>query len=471
MKKPPLQDVIVKNREPLGQRTSSDIRDKEGLPYTPVSEEPYRENREAPPTTRHPNVEHSEPPFMRRPRRRSALYHPRKRRWLIVALGIGAIVLLSSIALSLLFAGATVTVYPKQDTVVVNAILTAEEEKTADEHFAIAKMAITDTATREVVALEEKEVEERASGKVILYNEFSETPQRIIPRTRFESSNGLIFRVAEAVEIPGMKSDGTPGEIEITITAEEPGVAHNIGPDSFTLPGYTEAGLLTHAEKIYARSTEAMTGGFKGVRRTVDEAQRTAVEEELQAELRDRLLSNAFTSQDNPEDHHLFKDAVFFEFNTLPDEIAGTDKVIIGVEGKLHGLLFPTDAFAERLADRTLSTYSGTPIRIENAHELSVSATPVVDEEAKTTTSNPWEAQTYKVTVEGKAHFIWEYDKEKLAIDFAGKEKDILTTPFDSSFLEEHSGIDRVEVSIRPFWKGSFPESADDIHVITELDD
>ncbi len=318
-----------------------------------------------------------------------------------------------------------------------------------------------------MVALGEEEVEERATGKVTIYNEYSETPQRIIPRTRFKSSDGLVYRVSEAVEIPGMKPDGTPGTIEITIRAEEPGEQHNIGPDTFTLPGYEEAGL-PQAEKIYAKSTEGMVGGFKGVRRTVGEEERRATVEKLEARLRDELLAAAFSNTDTPDEFYLFKDAVFFSFEPIEDELVGDDKVSIGVQGTLHGILFPKERLAERIAELTLGTYDGSPLRIDNIEELSFTATP--EEKEGQANVAPWMVNSYKVVTQGKAHFIWEFDETALAKDFSGKGKDILNAPLKTGILGAYPGIDTIEVSIRPFWKNSFPDSPDDITVVTELD-
>lgn len=473
MKKPPLQDVIVKSRDSHNTSQHGTRPQTAGVRPPAHKHKPEQVAQEGVDTHEQTTFQ-NEPeidtmPPKRSRRRRATLRNPRKRRWFIVALGVGGVVVLSSIVLSLLFAGATVVVYPKQDTVLVNNTFVVEENTTVEDRMTIQKMTIEETAQREVVALGEQEVEERASGKVTLYNEYSESPQRIIPRTRFESSDGLVYRVARAVEIPGKKPDGTPGEVEITIQAEESGEAHNIGPDTFTLPGYTEAGLLTHAEKIYARSSSDMSGGFKGVRRTVDDAERAQVVEALKTELRDTLLANAFGSIDNPETQHLFKDAVFFEFETLEDTLSGTDKVTIRVKGILHGILFPKDALATRLAAKALPTYNDSPIRIDNMKNLSVTLTPEATEED--TSIKGWEAPVYNATVEGKAHFIWEFEEVTLKEDLAGKEKSILDIPQDNMVLTRYPGIDRLEVSVRPFWKRTFPESTSDIHVITKLDE
>ena len=484
MKKPPLQDVIVRSHE--GRRS---VRPSTQF----VNDEPRSFRSPEPPIERERDYEQNiEPQTHFRsqettssPRRSEYSVHKTNKRWLYIALGIGVVVVLSSIALSLLFAGATVTVFPKQDTIVVNATFTAEKDP-KNGALPIEQIVLERTATRAVAALGEESVEERAFGNITIYNEYSDTPQRLIKNTRFQSSGNLIYRIRESVEIPGKNTDGSPGSIEVKVFAEEPGDSYNIGPDTFTIPGF--AGL-PQEEKVYAKSSADLSGGFVGVRRSVNETERTETLKQLETQLRDELLAAAFTNSDNPEGYHLFKESIFFEFNALPDVTADTDQVTLSLSGKLHGILFPEDEFAKRVAQVTLSTYNDSPLRIDNLEDFTVSVSPEVSEPAEIlqeeevgigeavesveagTVDQPWLASTFKVSVQGKAHFIWEFDEKSLAEYFAGKDKDILQMPLQGGMLEGYPGIDRLEVSIRPFWKGSFPESAEDILIITELDD
>jgi hypothetical protein len=390
------------------------------------------------------------------------------KRWLAAALGIGAIIVLASVVLSLMFAGATVTVYPKQDTVVVNASLVAAKDG-AQGALPFERVVFEKTLQEDVVALGEEEVEERARGIVTIYNEFSESPQRLIKRTRFESTDGRIYRIQNAVELPGMQADGTPGKIQAEVVAESAGEEFNIpGAMEFSVPGLSG---LPQEELIYARSSDAITGGFVGVRRSIDEGDRQATLDSLETRLRDELLSEAFSENGMPEGYQLSKNAVFFEFEPLPDELTGVDTVTLRLTGKLHGVLFPSDAFAQRIAQLTLSTYTNSPIRIDNPADLSVSLVATNDDGEADNDVALWDASRYTVTVQGKARFIWEFDDAALAGDLAGKDEEMLNMPKAGGLLDGYPGIDRLEASIRPFWRGTFPEEVGDIVVITKLDE
>lgn len=479
MRKPPLQDVIVKNQDRLRRGPPSErfASDSESSSFRQSQGVPTRKDIE----TEFESEERYQPRMggvrREKPSSRSS------KKWIFTALSVGLVVVLSSVGLSLMFAGATVTVYPKQDTVVVNANFNALSEGAQGDGLQIERVVLERTAEREVIAQGEEGVEERASGKITIYNEYSETPQRLIKNTRFQSNDNRIYRIHESVEIPGKATDGSAGSVEVMVYAEEPGESYNISePHTFTIPGFEG---LPQEELVYAKSGGAIAGGFEGVRRTVGEQDRMKALEELETQLRDELLAAAFESTDKPEGYHLFKEAVFFEFNALPDEITEDDKVTLTLSGKLHGVLFKEDAFAKHIAKITLSSYTDSPIRIDNLQDLSVTVTPdtgaladedeEVEEEVIDSGQNgsalPWQATRYNVLVQGKAHFIWEFDEKTLAVDFAGKDKELLSSPGNGGILELYPGIDRFEVSVRPFWKSTFPEDPNNIVIITELDD
>lgn len=384
--------------------------------------------------------------------------------WLLVALAIGAIIVISSFVLSLLFAGASVTVYPKQETVAVNTEFTASQ---ASESLPFERMEIERTQTATLVATSEQQVEERASGVITIFNEYADTPQRLIKNTRFQSPTGRIYRIRSSVEVPGMKSDATPGTIDVEVFAEEPGESYNTEPVEFTIPGFEG---LPQEGKVYARGTEDITGGFAGVRRTLDNAEREQALAQMETTLRDELLAAAFADTEQPEGYVLYRDAVMFSFETLPDTLTGDEEVTVSVTGTLHGILLPEAQFASNLARVTVPGYDGTPVRVDNPEDLRVSVKVAPSEDEEATSTSPWLAQTLTLGISGKARLVWEFDPEQLAVDLAGKEKEAMYATGNQGVLSAYPGIDRAEASIRPFWKGAFPEEPENIAIETVLD-
>lgn len=384
----------------------------------------------------------------------------RDRAWLYVALGLGLAIIAAAFTLSLFFAGATVSVFPKQDTVVAHAAFDAGQGAS----LGFERMTVERTVERTIAAATTKNVEERATGKLIIYNDYAEMPQRLIKNTRFESATGNIYRIRESVEVPGKTAAG-PGSVEVTIVAEEPGEQYNTAPGSFTIPGFVG---LPQEGKVYGKTTGDIAGGFSGERRVVDDAERANIVTEIEANLRDQLLAAAFETSDRPADHLLFKEAVFFEFVPKEDVPVEGDKVTISRTGKLHGVLFKQDAFATAMARAALTSYGGESIRLENPQDLQVTVVPA-NTATGTTPEQPWESPVYHVSVEGKAGFVWEFDAAALARDLAGKPKSVLEGGSES-IRSTYPGIDHLQANVRPFWKSTFPERPEDIKIITELD-
>lgn len=470
MRKPPLQDVIVMNTggrvrpqpyegvDGVAQRQRSSI---------PITHDEYQRPRERGDILqrRSHDTENQQRPLSRPPHE----YGEEKKvgsRWVWVSLVVGGAVVATAYILSILFSGASIIVYPKQDTIVANASFTAREDGN-DDSLVFKRMTIERVAKREVPAAKEEQVEEWAQGKITIYNEFSESAQRLIKKTRFQAEDGKVYRIQESVEVPGKSRNGSPGTIEATVVAEESGESYNRGPSSFSVPGFKG---YPQDGKIYARSTSDISGGFSGVRRTIAETDRVGARESLESELRALLIEEAMQSADKPEGYHVFKEAIFFEFVPLPDESSGAEQVNVSLSGKLHAILFPDVELAKKVAERTIGGYDGAPTRIDNLDETNVSVKPIEDALA-TTSVLPWESEAYTVSVSGKVALVWEFDESSFIRDIVGKDIGILDREHPASIHQNHRGIDRIVPSIRPFWKKVFPKDPSDIKVVLKLDE
>jgi len=107
---------------------------------------------------------------------------------------------------------------------------------------------------------------QKSRGKILIYNEYSTSPQPLVATTRFLSSDGKIFRLVNGVTIPGMETvngETKPGTVEAQVVADEAGESFNIGPDKFSIPGFQGSGNDKYT-KFYAKSDTAMSGGGSG---------------------------------------------------------------------------------------------------------------------------------------------------------------------------------------------------------------
>ena len=200
----------------------------------------------------------------------------------IVILGFGFFI-------NTILGGAQVTISPKVRDISVQANFTAYTVPQVD-NLSYELLTLEATGEKQVKAAGKEEVSERAQGKIFVYNTGSESPQRLIKNTRFESPDGLIFRIQESIEVPGVSTneegDTVAGSVVADVFAESTGEQYNIQPSRFTVPGLEGT---SQYDTIYAESTTAFTGGFEGEKYIIDEAEYNTAKQSLDMELRDKL--------------------------------------------------------------------------------------------------------------------------------------------------------------------------------------
>lgn len=125
----------------------------------------------------------------------------------------------------------------------------------------------------------------KARGTITIYNEYSSSSQPLVATTRFLSPDGKLFRLVSNLTIPGM-TGSTPGAIEAEVVADEPGESFNIGPTTFSIPGFQGSGNEKYT-KFYAKSFSDMAGGGSGeeVAKSVTDQDINSAKEKILAEL------------------------------------------------------------------------------------------------------------------------------------------------------------------------------------------
>lgn len=105
---------------------------------------------------------------------------------------------------------------------------------------------------------------QKARGTIVISNDYSSDSQPLISTTRFQTSDGKIFRLAESVTVPGttiQNGKREPGVVEAVVIADEAGGNYNIAPSAFTIPGFKGSSKF---DTFRAQSTKAFTGGGEG---------------------------------------------------------------------------------------------------------------------------------------------------------------------------------------------------------------
>lgn len=374
---------------------------------------------------------------------------PRYRVWLLAALSIVVLVL----ALAYFMGGAKVVVTPKIQALSLKDSFTAVKNG-ADKDLPFEVIALSGEESKTYTGTTTRDASDKASGLVVIYNEFSTTPQKLLIETRLETKDGKIYKTDKAVVVPGYTKNGTtivPGSVEVGAHADVAGAQYNIPASDFNLFGFKGTPKYT---KFYARGKTAMTGGASGKLYTLGEEEKKQAHDDLVAALKDKLMTQAVSQI--PKGFVYYDDSVFFN----PDEAllslqSPTEEITATAKGSLAIILFDEEKLTTKISEMEISQYDGQPTHILGLSDLimKIKDKNLID---------PTTSKNIGFSLEGEATIVWDVDVQKLATDLAGKSK---KAPEFNTILEGYEGVDTAEVTIRPFWKGKFPDSPQDIDV------
>lgn len=352
-------------------------------------------------------------------------------------------------AFSFLFSKAEVSVNLKTKNIVLNKNLPASLDLSGD----VLSFELTHISGEEskTIVLEEKDFKERAKGKVILYNKFSSSPQTFLIDTRLEGSNDKIYKTATRVVVPGMKKDGTPGQIAVDIYAETEGEAYNSTPLDFKILGFR--GTAKYA-KFYGRSVGDITGGIIGKSRQVSDLQKTETEKELKTVLENKLF-NKISSQ--IPGFLLYKDATFFKAeNLIVSPVSPDGSATLTLKGTFYGIIFNEQKLTQKITKDNIEKNDNDEVYIPNIKDLTFSLSGkenILFESVKNINFN----------LSGSAKIVWKLDTDKFITDLLNKPKKDF-----NQVLSRYPNINSALIKLSPPWIQSIPSKAKDIKVTVD---
>lgn len=177
-------------------------------------------------------------------------------RWALFS--FGALVILTSIAvflfLTLPLAEVKVTAQIVEDavdqsyTVPLNGGGDIALEKTTEE----ISVSIPGIASGATGAVSSGSSAGRAKGTITITNNYSSESQTLVATTRFEATDGKIYRLVQAATVPGN------GSVSAEVVADQTGSEYNKESATFTIPGFKGSDKYA---KFSATITKAIVGG------------------------------------------------------------------------------------------------------------------------------------------------------------------------------------------------------------------
>ncbi|PIR89222.1 MAG: hypothetical protein COU07_02040 [Candidatus Harrisonbacteria bacterium CG10_big_fil_rev_8_21_14_0_10_40_38] len=290
-------------------------------------------------------------------------------------------------------------------------------------------------------ATSKKQVSQKASGIITIFNEFSSDSQPLVATTRFETPDGKIFRITKSVVVPGAKVvDGKisePGSIKVEVVADKPGESYNIGPvERFTIPGFAGTPKF---KNFYGSSDSQMAGGFVGEAPYPSDAELEEAKKKASGTLEDSIKS--LVKAQLPAGFTLVDGATRFEVTSqvinLSSDSNGTFS--ISTEGSLTLMLFK-EADVLKLLHESFEKDSGDGFDVKSETLKYGDSEFNIDD------------GYIGLPISYDAIFAKHIDIQDIKGRIAGKTEDEI-----KPILFSVPGLESAQVSLWPFWVRSVP--------------
>ena len=368
--------------------------------------------------------------------------------WSIAAISI----IVLGFAISSFFKGATIVITPKQQSVTLDNSFIIKTGTATSSSYTSAH--VSDSVTYTTEASTEQYVEEKSTGTIIVYNTHSSSPQTLITQTRFESPEGLIYRIQEEIIVPGQKEingEIVPGQIEVIVVADEAGEKYNMGLTDFTIPGFEGDARY---ETFFARSKTNMSGGVKGLQKYVSPEDKDTISSSLRGKLQEKLLTDLQARLGTEK--VIPQNGTTFLFDSMQQEDVTESEVLFTQSGTLTAIVIDRVQL-ESFVAKPASLNNTVPVEITNISDLDI----YLPEDTDLTVDDT----DLSVRVVGDAHLVWSFDTNAVVDNLLGQPKNNL-----SKMLSIYEGIEKATATIYPFWSRTFPYEKDEISVEKVLD-
>ncbi len=400
----------------------------------------------------------------------------------LLAISIGLFMVISYIALP----GATIYIKPKFDNIThtVNVVF-ADKRKNQTllsqnkPHVITSEEVVTITKQTKVFNTTSKRFDGvNAKGFITIFNTASDEWQ-LKKDTRFQTDDGLVFRIQEGVFVPPVTIDEEGNEIPGTYTvavmadpfdiyAEPIGERGNIEPTEFFIPG-----LSKYNQKIiWGESFAPMTGGVTRYQKIVQEedieAAKRQIEDNLILMAREDLRTYIEEMNKlNNTNLVLLDDSRYLttelEDLRISDDLAGSTKEKFEIYAKIRaqGVAYDFDQlFALLKKELKTRAHPDMRIRDDSIQPDTISFEPVEEDK---------ELGQIKITatIKGIQEFVIDTSIQA-GVRFSNELKEaILGMSIDEaeSYISNLPEVDEVEIKMWPIWLSKIPRIADNIEV------
>ena len=375
-------------------------------------------------------------PPLKRPKRQRRL---RLVLWFV--LGVALICIAVGLLLSTVFAGASVVLYPKTQTVTPPATVSAQPNAPAGV-LSYQTVRVTQFATTTTSASGTQHVSKVATGIITIFNVYSTANQPLVAKTRFAAPDGKIYRIQSPVVVPGAtkKADGTltPGSTTASVYADVAGASYNLAQAThFNLPGF--AGKPQYAT-FYAQSQGAITGGFVGDQPAVAAADMTKAQATLQNQLNAAVTTASVANI--PSGFLPIANSLSIIYSDIVQTQGADNTVILSQSANGTSAIMRAQDLAAALATQKVDGYNGEAIDFVDSEKITLSVPSGTKPVGELT-----------VLLAGTPVLVWQFDPDVIKQTLLGKNK----SDYESIIKTFAPSVERATLTIRPFWESVIP--------------
>ncbi len=350
-----------------------------------------------------------------------------------------------------IFHSSRVTISPKEENIdFKNKIFNADKKDFVDFEIMIAGLKKEKT----IILTDAKEVSNKASGSIVLFNEFSTKNQTITAGTYISDHEGKTYKTNKTVSIPGYKKINNkiiPGQIEIGITSFLAGENYNGTPEKFYINSFKGT---TKYGKIYGKLKDPLVGGKQGLVYYLNEEDKNKIKEIAENSFKQDLFKQVQSL--TPDKYVLYKGATNFEYKFDESILSENPETKIEIEGKLSAVLLKEDSFRENIIKQMLPDVKKedmSKINLGNINNLDFSFGNNNEIIKK-------DMSRFSFIINGSLKAVWNPDQDKIKKELASIKKEDSSVIFRSNI-----GISKASLRIFPFWKNTNPSNPSKIYI------
>lgn len=300
----------------------------------------------------------------------------------------------------------------------------------------------------------EKDVGEKATGSVTIYNNFSTTAKSLTAGDKLNAPGGLSYVLKSNVTVPGYTDPGggkVAGKLEgVNVVASAVGEKYNLASGTkFTIPKIASS-------DFYAENGAAFTGGSTKIVKFVTKDDLAKAEKDLlgkiETELKAKMLEG-LTGDEKLLEGALEVKKISASSDVAVDKEATEFKLTAKSGGKA---LIIKEADLLNLAENSLKQEIGDTKEIMEKDAL-VSKTLVTAADFKT--------GKFEATLAGEAYIATKLVAADLAANIAGDSIDSA-----KKYLMDQDGVLDVQTRVFPSFNNRMPRVKSHIYIKTEID-